>query len=53
MMRQADIFHSYGWEARQKQEFKKATEYYSKALELNPNHFKAIFNRGFAFDRLG
>jgi tetratricopeptide (TPR) repeat protein len=26
---------------------------YSKALEQNPQHFKAYFNRGFAYDKLG
>ena len=31
-LRQADIFHSYGWEARKKQEFEKAIEFYSKAI---------------------
>lgn len=30
-----------------------AIEFYSKALEILPNHFKALFNRGFAFDKLG
>ena len=31
-LRQADILHSYGWEARKKQEFRKAIDFYSKAL---------------------
>lgn len=26
---------------------------YTKAIEANPKHFKAYFNRGFAYDRLG
>lgn len=30
----------------------KAVEFYTMALQFNPNHFKAIFNRGFAFDKL-
>ena len=47
------MYHSYGWEARKKQEFKKAIQFYNKAIDLNPHHFKAIFNRGFAFDKLG
>lgn len=52
-LRQAEMMHSYGWEARKKQEFGKAIEYYSRAIELNPGHFKAIFNRGFALDKMG
>jgi tetratricopeptide (TPR) repeat protein len=52
-LRQADVLHSYGWEARKRQDFRKAIEYYNSAIELNPSHFKAIFNRGFAFDKLG
>lgn len=52
-LRQADLLHSYGWEARKRQDFRKAIEYYNGAIELNPSHFKAIFNRGFAFDKLG
>lgn len=31
----------------------KAIENYSIALEICPNHFKALFNRGFAFDKIG
>ena len=53
ILRQADVYHSYGWEARKKLEFKKAIEFYNKAIELNPSHFKAIFNRGFAYDKTG
>jgi Flp pilus assembly protein TadD len=52
-LRQADLLHSYGWDARKRQDFRKAIEYYNSAIELNPAHFKAIFNRGFAFDKLG
>ena len=52
-MKQADVFHSYGGQARKKQDFQKAIEFYNKAIELNANHFKAIFNRGFAFDKIG
>ena len=52
-MKQAEVYHNYGWEARKEQDFKKAIQFYNKALEFNPNHFKAYFNRGFAYDRLG
>jgi tetratricopeptide (TPR) repeat protein len=47
------MYHSQGWEARKRQDFKGAIELYSKALELNPQHFKAYFNRGFAYDKVG
>ena len=33
--------------------WRRGFEYYNKAIELNPQHFKAIFNRGFAFDKMG
>lgn len=52
MKEQAECFHSLGYEARQKGEFEKAVTYYTKAIELNPRHLKAYFNRGFAYDRL-
>lgn len=25
---------------------------YTKALQLNPHHFKALFNRGFSYDKV-
>ena len=31
-LRQADVFHTSGWEARKKQEFRKAIECYTKAI---------------------
>jgi Flp pilus assembly protein TadD len=52
-LKQAEMYHSQGWEARKRQDFKGAIELYSKALELNPQHFKAYFNRGFAYDKVG
>jgi len=29
-----------------------AIQYYTQALEIYPYHFKALFNRGFAYDKL-
>ena len=34
-------------------DFKKAIQLYTKAIEIDPNHFKAYLNRGFAFDKIG
>lgn len=34
-------------------DFRAAIEDYSRAIELAPNHFKAYFNRGFSYDKLG
>jgi tetratricopeptide (TPR) repeat protein len=33
-------------------DFHGAIRCYSKALQLVPNHFKALFNRGFSYDKL-
>lgn len=52
-IKQAELLHSQGWEARKRQDFRLAIELYSKALEHNPLHFKAYFNRGFAYDKIG
>jgi hypothetical protein len=43
----ADWFHQQGFEARRKEDFVKAVEFYTMALMFNQRHFKAIFNRGF------
>ena len=32
--------------------FKEAVRDYSSALELNPSHFKSLFNRAFCFEKL-
>ena len=47
------MFHSQGYAARKKGDYKQAIEFYSQALEVMPNHFKALFNRGFAYDKIG
>lgn len=33
-------------------DFQAAIDEYDKAIELEPRHFKAHFNRGFAFDKV-
>ena len=38
---------------RPKSDFETAIFYYTKALEIMPSHFKALFNRGFANDKIG
>ena len=51
--KEADYLHSQGWEARKKMDFKRAIDLYSKAIEIDPQHFKAYLNRGFAYDKIG
>lgn len=53
MKKEAEVFHGLGYEARKKGDYVSAINHYSKALEIFPQHFKVIFNRGFAFDKLG
>ena len=48
-----EVYHNQGYSARKKDNFPLAIEYYTKALNLNPKYFKAYFNRGFAYDKLG
>jgi len=50
---QAETFHAQGYAARKQSDYKTAISLYTKALEIYPYHFKALFNRGFAFDKLG
>ena len=49
---QAETYHAQGYAARKKSDYKLAIQLYSKALEIYPYHFKALFNRGFAYDKL-
>lgn len=51
--KQADDFHAKGYEARKKSDYQTAIQYYTRALEIMPKHFKALFNRGFACDKIG
>ncbi len=50
---QAETFHAKGYAARKQSDYKTAIALYTKALEIYPYHFKALFNRGFAYDKLG
>ncbi len=53
MKEQAEECHSKGYEARKKGDYQKAIDFYTESIKLMPNHFKALFNRGFAFDKIG
>jgi len=33
-------------------DYQSAIEDYSKAIEINPSHFKAFYNRAFCYDKL-
>lgn len=48
----ADYYHARGYAARKQGNFAGAVEEYSRALSLTPNHFKALFNRGFSYDKV-
>ena len=50
---EAEKFHMQGFAARKKGDYWEAIELYSKALSILPIHFKALFNRGFAYDKIG
>ncbi|CBZ28979.1 conserved hypothetical protein [Leishmania mexicana MHOM/GT/2001/U1103] len=45
-------FYQRGLEHRRRGELEAAVHMYTKALELSPTHFKALFNRAFCEDRL-
>ena len=40
-----------GYAARKRGDFQGAIAEYSRALALDPRHFKALFNRGFSHDK--
>jgi hypothetical protein len=42
---EADAHHSRGFALRRKGDFAGAIAEYTKAIEMDPNHFKAYFNR--------
>lgn len=48
----AEQHHARGYAARKQGRFDVAVEEYSKALALEPRHFKALFNRGFSYDKV-
>lgn len=43
---QADEYHAKGFALRKAGNFIAAIEEYTRALKVNPKHFKALFNRG-------
>lgn len=49
----ADRHHARGFAHRRRGDFRAAIQEYSRAIELRPGHFKALFNRGFAHHRMG
>jgi len=52
-MSQADAFHARGFAHRKRGDFEAAIHEYTRAIELDPKHFKAYFNRGFSYDKMG
>ena len=48
----ADIHHAKGFALRKEGNFRDAVVEYTTAINLDKNHFKAYFNRGFARDKL-
>ena len=48
----ADYYHARGYAARKHGNFQAAVEEYSRALALDNSHFKALFNRGFSYDKV-
>ena len=49
----AEHYHTSGYQLRRTGDFEGAVAFYTKALSIEPTHFKALFNRGFAKDKLG
>ena len=50
--RLADEHHAKGYSFRKQGNFAAAIEEYSQAIALEPHHFKALFNRGFSWDKV-
>lgn len=48
----ADAHHARGFALRRRGDFAGAIAEYSRAISADPRHFKALFNRGFAHDKL-
>ena len=53
LKQKADQLHAKGYEARKRSDYETAIDYYTQALQILPTHFKALFNRGFACDKIG
>jgi tetratricopeptide (TPR) repeat protein len=52
-LKNADYYHSRGYALRKRGDFVAAIADYTRAISLDPRHFKAYFNRGFSYDKLG
>lgn len=48
----AEREYALGYQCRKQGDFKRAVVHYTNAIEANPKSFKAVFNRGFAYDKL-
>lgn len=48
-----EMYHARGFEYRQTGTFDLAIREYTKALAINPRHFKSLFNRAYALDKIG
>ena len=48
----ADYHHARGYAFRKQGKFEAAIEEYTQAINLDPRHFKALFNRGFSHDKV-
>ena len=49
---ECEVYQAQGVVARKMGNFKLAIEQYTKAIDINPNYFKAYFNRAFAYDKI-
>ena len=49
----AEYYHQLGFSYRKRGNLQGAIREYTNALQADPGHFKALFNRGFCFDKLG
>ena len=49
----AEYHHARGLAHRKSSDYAAAVAEYTRAAELEPRHFKALFNRGFSHDKLG
>lgn len=48
----ADYHHAKGYAYRKQADYAMAVAEYTNALQLNPHHLKALFNRGFSYDKV-
>jgi tetratricopeptide (TPR) repeat protein len=49
----AQKLHALGYKQRKLGAMQQALQFYSAAIHVYPNFFKAFFNRGFAYDKIG